>query len=102
MKTYIPYKLLVINEFSENEAMNKCYRLAFDWANKIGRNGKRVFDLYIQRPDPENYNPLSQQSYNLWCKIECSMREHDIWEEMQELQAKEYVLNMLKDNDEAN
>lgn len=98
--SYIPHRLLVINEYAgtnlDDAVMNECYRLAFDWANDMGRKGKRVFGLFLQRPDPKNHDPVRQQSH-LWCKIECTVGEREIWEEMQEIQARQYVLDMLKE-----
>lgn len=99
-KSFIPHRILVINDqvvqAKDNETLTRCYQLAFDWANRMGKEGKRVFDLFLQRPDPNNYNPMRQQSY-LWCKIECTIEERKKWDELQKLNIELAVLNMLGD-----
>lgn len=100
MKSYIPHRLLVINdqivEAKDNESMERCYQLAFDWANRMGLEGKKVFSLFLERPDPKNFNPMRQQSY-LWCKIECTEEERAKWDEIQKLHAEHAVYKMLND-----
>lgn len=99
MKSFIPHRILVINEQvvqeKDEENMTRCYQLAFDWANRMGMKRKRVFDLYLQSPDP-NKDPINIhcQSY-LWCKIECTMEERKIWDEIQKLNVQHAILTAL-------
>ena len=96
MKHFIPHRIFVINEQIEfsnmREIILRCYALAFEWANKMGLEGKRVYDLYLQKPDPINCNSMNTASY-LWCKIECTEEERMQWEEQQKLNIIDNVLN---------
>lgn len=100
MKYYIPYKILIINEQVEKTAQDEsflhCMKLAFDWANRMGLKGKRVFDLYLEKPDYRNYDPL-RQHHTLWCKLECTEQDRKAWEKLREEQAFQYVLDLLKE-----
>ena len=64
MKSYIPHRLLLINEHvtmsSEDPVFMECMRLAFEWANDMGLQGKKVHSLTLQKPDPNQYNTLRQ------------------------------------------
>lgn len=101
MKSYIPHRIFVINDQIVHETMDRCYQLAFDWANRMGMEGKRVFDLCLQRPDPNNFNPLRQQSY-LCCKIECTIEEREKWDELQKMNIEHAIYNAFKADDEFN
>jgi hypothetical protein len=100
MKSYIPHQILVINEEISKDAQNvtftRAYRLAFDWANMMGMNGKKVFDFYIQNPEYWG-DPIASQKTLLWCKIECTEEERKIWEENQKLNVQHAVLTALGD-----
>lgn len=102
MKSCIPHRLLVINEHAqendEDPVFMTCMRLAFQWANDMGLQGKKVHSLTLQKPDPNKYDPIRQQK-SLWCKIECEEDERNRWNEMQELQVKQAVYDMLKDDE---
>ena len=102
MKSYIPYRLLIINrEITDNQnyrLLEEYYRRAFDWANQMGQQGKRVFNLSIQVPDDENYNPKIRHSY-LWCMIECTEEERKIWDEIQDLDVKHAIYTILKEDE---
>jgi hypothetical protein len=101
MNSYIPHRILVINQQitknADDEALLQAFRLAFDWANRMGQEGKRVFDLYLQRPDINNYNPLANQSY-LWCKIECTQEERERWDEIQKVNVTQAVLKAMSED----
>ncbi len=100
MKSYIPHRILIINEQicknEEEKILTNCFQLSFDWANRMGLEGKRVFDLFLQKPDERNYNPMRQQSF-LWCKIECTIEERKLWDEQQEQNIQKAVIDALSD-----
>jgi hypothetical protein len=100
MKEYIPHRLLVINDqvekSTQDETFMHCMKMAFQWANDMGLKGKKVFGLFLETPDPSKYDPLRQHS-SLWCKIECTKEEREQWEEMKDLQVKQYVNDILKE-----
>ncbi len=102
MKSYIPHRLLVVNasasNFIDDPVMNECYRLAFDWANEMGRQGKKVFGLRLEKPDEKNYNAMRQHS-TLWCQIECTEEERVRWEEMQKFNVQHAVYNLIKEEE---
>ncbi len=83
MTSYIPHLILTltdqVTQSAMDETLTEAYRLAFDWANRMGKEGKRVYDLFLQKP---NYavNPFDTY-FHLWCKIECSKEDRIIWEE---------------------
>lgn len=94
MKSYIPHRILIINDQVTHTAMNEtvfyCYRLAFDWSNRMGIEGKRVFDLFLEKPKYDA-DPLNIPLYSIWCKIECTIEERERWDEMQKLNLKQEV-----------
>lgn len=98
VKSYIPHKLITLNsQISQNgddKVLMECFRKAFDWANQMGLEGKRVFDFYFERPDPSN--PFAGQSY-IWCKIECTEEERKYWEEMREIKIKLSIYDALNE-----
>lgn len=98
MKSYIPYRILVINcqfiESYQDEVLLQCFRLSLDWANRMGLKGKRVYDFYLEKSDPKN--PLDYLSY-LWCKVECTEDERKLWKEQRELNVKHAVYEFLKE-----
>lgn len=99
-KSYIPHRILIINdqinESARDKTLSECYRLAFDWANKMGSQGKKVFDLYLQKPDYDK-DPMNMARYILWCKIECTIEERKLWEEQQKLNFENAFWNALTD-----
>lgn len=100
MNSYIPHTILVINDqilsAKDDETLSRCYALAFDWANRMGKEGKKVFGLRLKRPDPNDYNPSRMQSY-LSCNIGCTVEERQKWDEMQKLRVQKAVYDMLSD-----
>lgn len=100
MKSYIPHRLLVINQqFNANAddpVLMESMKVAFEWANKMGLEGKSVCNLYLQKADHKEFDPMRQQSI-LWCKIECTEEERKIWDETQEKYAKLAAINAIKD-----
>jgi hypothetical protein len=96
MKSCIPHKLLVINAFAEQSMEDPCFmqcmKMAFQWANDMGINGKKVFDLHLERAD---HNNLVARPAILWCNIECTIEERERWEKMRELQIKQEVYEGL-------
>ncbi len=103
MKYYIPHRILIIHEqvvrSKDDESFLHAMKIAFNWANEMGIKGKRVFGMYLELPDKENYNLLKQHS-SLWCQIECTKEERKRWEELQEIQVKNYVYDFLNEKDE--
>lgn len=99
MKSFIPHKILVINDQvsveQHNSTLSQCYALAFDWANRMGLEGKRVFDLLLKAPD-YHQDPLNCQSV-LWCKIECSEEDRKIWEETNQINLEIAILKSLSE-----
>jgi hypothetical protein len=99
MKNYIPRCLMVLNDqIQKDPVLVQCMRLAFDWANQAGLDGKRVCELTLVEPDPENYSPLRQQSA-LWCKIECTDEERKAWDAQRELDVIHAVRQAFKDDE---
>ena len=102
MKYYIPHRILIINECiiqsKDDENFMNVMKLAFDWSNKMGIQGKKVFGMYLELPNINNFNPLIQH-YTLWCKIECNEEQRKIWEENQEIKLKNYFFNLLNEKD---
>jgi hypothetical protein len=105
MKSYIPHRILVINraaiEHKDEETLSRCYQLAFDWANRMGQEGKKVFDLFLEKPD-YGKDPLNIGRYYLWCKMECTIEEREKWDVIQKLNIQHAVFTALKDDDETN
>jgi hypothetical protein len=101
VKSYIHHRLLIINEQvdknSNDDTFMRCMQISFDWANRMGLEGKRVWRLHLQEPDPNDYNPLAQHK-SLWCMIECTIEERTRWEEINKLNIEHAVYDMLKDN----
>lgn len=94
---YIPYRICVINEvdfLQTQEVLLTVFRVAFEWANKMGLKGKRVYNLHLQRAAPKSMSPMNCQSY-LWCQIECTKEEREIWEEKQKSIAQRVVDDLL-------
>lgn len=85
-KHYIIYKILEINDqviaAKDLETFNWIYGKAFEWANEMGRNGKRVYDLHLETPESKHQDPLNIRCF-LLCKIECTHEERKMWEEME-------------------
>ena len=100
MQSYIPYRILTINEQVEKTAQDEsflyCMKLVFDWANQMGIKGQRVFSLHLETPNSNNYNPLRQHKV-LWCKIECTEEERKAWEKLGEEQVVQYVRDLLNE-----
>lgn len=88
MKTWIPHKILTMNEqviqTYNDEAFLRCMNLAFDWANQMGIKGQRVFDLTITTPSDRPYDPLNEV-ISVWCKIECTEEQRQHWQRNREL-----------------
>lgn len=88
MKSYIPHRLLIINEHisenAEDENFMRSMQLAFDWANQMGLQGKKVSGLNLVKPHPDILN----QRQSLWCIMECSEEEQELWNELKDLEIK--------------
>ena len=96
MKSYIPHRILVINDqvvqSALDETLFECYRLAFKWANDMGLQGKKVFDLFLEKPKYDG-DPMNIPRYYLWCKIECTEDERKIWDDQNKLNIAHAVFN---------
>lgn len=103
MTSYIPHLILTLTDQVTMNAMDETitegYRLAFDWANRMGKEGKRVYDLFLQKPTYED--PLNIR-YSLWCKIECTEDERRIWEKNRERMLIESICGSLTKDEELN
>lgn len=84
MKSFIPHNIITINQSILNkenlEFLHYCYERVFDWANRMGLEGKRVYDLEMLDP-PMNDAFFSR--YYLCCKIECTLEQRKAWEDQQ-------------------
>lgn len=102
MKSYIPHRILIINEHVQKNENDPVFfhlmKLVFQWSNDMGIENKKVFGLHLQEPDPYNYSPL-QQHKSLWCKIECTQEERKQWDDIQEMQIRKAVHDMLKEDE---
>ena len=77
MKSYISHRLLIIDEHVkfDDPILIRCMQLAFEWANSMGLQGKKVHSLTIINPDP-NQSCLLQNNQTVWCKIECEEEQN--------------------------
>jgi len=102
VKNYIPKKLLVItydvNSDVYNDVLIDCLFKSFDWANRMGLEGKKVYDLTLKEPDRDN--PLST-ALTLWCKVECSEQERKDWEKNCEYQIKLAICEALIEDEKS-
>jgi hypothetical protein len=84
MKSFIPHNIITINRLVKDnkdlDVLHYCYRMAFDWANRMGLEGKRVYDLEMLEPP---MNDVFFSRYYLCCKIECTLEERRAWEDQQ-------------------
>jgi hypothetical protein len=71
-KLFIPYRVLVSDEPPSEKAIWKALGLVFDWANRMGLEGKEIFDLRLLLPEPPS--PLVSV-WSLWCKVGCTETE---------------------------
>jgi hypothetical protein len=80
--SYIPCCILRLNKQIERDpVLIQAMRLVFDWANKNGLAGKKVYNLKLDDPSAD---PLSL-SYGLWCMVECTEEERKAWEKHREI-----------------
>ena len=98
---YIPKKLLVITDSNVTYTYNdpifcSCMQKAFQWANEMGLNGKKVSGLHIQTRDFEDMNPLSPHII-IWCQIECTEEERRAWEDMQRFNVEHAINNAFRE-----
>lgn len=75
---FTTYKIGTINrkviEQKDQETLQRFYELAFDWANRMGLQGKKVFGLSLKKTDSQDDNPLNV-IYHLCCNIERTIEE---------------------------
>lgn len=90
IKYFIPYCILHINEeIEECEILMTVMKHAFDWANRMGLEGKRVDSLVLEKPRRDHpFEILSR----LFCEIECTEQERIEWEKKQ----KKHLVNTLR------
>ena len=100
MNHYIPHKILIINEQVQqkesDDAFMHCMKLAFQWANDMGINGKKVSNLYLENPNPNVFDPLRQHKA-LWCKIECTEEERNQWDSLRKIQLDKMIMDQIKE-----
>jgi hypothetical protein len=99
MKHFKSHLLLNINDqIHKDPVFIMCMKHVFHWANEMGLQGKRVADLRLVEPDPNEWNPLHQRS-TIWCKIECTEEEETAFRKLREQQIKHNVLLQLSENE---
>ena len=95
---YIPHCIVKINSIVEVDPMfESCMLRVFDWANRMGLEGKKVYSLNLVQPLKDNYDPLNLDS-SLWCKLECTKEDREKWEQSRENQIKHAIHTLLEDD----
>lgn len=97
MKSYISHQLMVIcDQISlPDDILMMCMERAFDWANQMGLEGKKVSNLSLQGPNFLD-DPLAQQSV-ISCQIECTLDERKLWDDQQKFNYQQAVRSLLED-----
>lgn len=93
VKNYIPHCILHINEqIDECDTLMTIMNHAFDWANRMGLEGKRVGSLVLEKPRPDHPFAISSR---LFCEIECTEKERTEWEKNQKKQLHQAIHDAL-------
>lgn len=94
---YIPHRILAINSRLTNESLDPVImegmRLIFEWSNKMGLSGQRVYDLFIDNTSFKS-DPMNQQTF-IWCRKECSDEERKKWDELQQINYESYLFDSI-------